>query len=207
MTDGIPQVALGIDDANHSVVIVEGATEVGSLAALVAAAPGLLHPDAAATMARAVAHFAAGTDYRVIEDPAAYQAAYRAQVGREDPDAPWRAGVYRLRDHGVPDFTDILAPAYQGTRLVFFAESALIPLPYRVEVDVGDAGGALSPDIFRAVSLVPFPPAAKAPAPDPLFVGEVGLPVNPTDEERDARVAPPPLVIEGLGADDEPDQR
>jgi hypothetical protein len=206
MTDGIPQVVLGIDAGNHSVVIVEGATEVGSLAALVAAAPGLLHPDAAAVMARAVAHFAAGTDYRVIEDPAAYEAAYRAQVADEDPDAPWRAGVYRLRDHGMPDFAGITAPAYQGTRLVFFAQSALIPLPYRVEADVGDAGVTLGPDIFRAVSLVPFPPSAKAPAANPQFVGATGVPVNPTDAERAARKAPPPLVVEDVGDDDAPEE-
>lgn len=206
MTDGIPQVALGIDDASHSVVIVEGTTEVGTLAALVAAAPGLLHPDAAATMARAVAHFAAGTDYRVIEDPAIYEAAYRAQVAGEVPDAPWQAGVYRLRDHGMPDFAGIAVPAYQGTRLVFFAQSALIPLPYRVEVDVGDAGVTLSPDIFRAVSLTPFPPASEAPKPNPQFVGATGVPVNPTDAERAARVEKPPLVVEDVGDDDATDE-
>ena len=206
MADGIPQVVLGIDDASHSVVIVEGTTEVGTLAALVAAAPGLLHPDAATMMARAVAHFAAGTDYRVIEDPALYEGTYRAQVATEDPDAPWRAGVYRLRDHGMPDFAGIAAPAYHGTRLVFFAQSALIPLPYRVEVDVGDSGVALGPDIFRAVSLTPFPPAPKAAAPNPQFVGATGVPVNPTDSERAARVAKPPLSVEDVGDDDAPEE-
>ena len=206
MTDGIPQVVLGIDDASHSVVIIEGTTEVGTLAALVAAAPGLLHPDAAATMALAVAHFAAGTDYRVIEDPAVYEAAYRAQVAGEDPEAPWRAGVYRLRDHGMPDFAGITAPSYQGTRLLFFAQSALIPLPYRVEVDVGDAAITLSPDIFRAVSLTPFPPASEAPKPNPQFVGATGVPVNPTDAERAARVEKPPLVVEDVGDDDAPEE-
>ena len=107
MTDGIPQVVLGIDEGSHSVVIVGGETEVGSLAALVAAAPGLLHPDAAGAMAgamaRAVAHFAAGSDYRVIEDPAGYEAAYRVQVAGEDPNAPWTDGVLRLRDHVSPN--------------------------------------------------------------------------------------------------------
>jgi len=206
MTDGIPQVVLGIDDASQSVVIVEGTTEVGSLAALVAAAPGLLHPDAAATMARVVAHFAAGTDYRVIEDPLGYAASYRAQVAGEDPGAPWRAGVYRLRDHGTPDFAAITAPAYQGTRLVFFAYSAPIPLPYRVEVDVGDAGVTLKPDIFRAMSLTPFPPSGETPAPNPQFVGAVGVPVNPTEAERAARKAKPPLVVDDVGDDDAPEE-
>jgi hypothetical protein len=206
MTDGIPQVVLGIDDASQSVVIVEGETEVGTLAALVAAAPGLLHRDAAATMARAVAHLAAGTDYRVIEDTAAYEAAYRAQVAGEDPNAPWRAGVYRLRDHGMPDFAGITAPAYQGTRLVFFAASAPIPLPYRVEIDVGDPGAAVGPDIFRAVSLTPFPPAPTEPPANPAFVGATGVPVNPSDAERDERVEAAPLVVEDVGDDDAPEE-
>jgi hypothetical protein len=206
MTDGIPQVVLGIDEGNQSVVIVEGATEVGSLAALVVAVPGLLHPDAAPVMARAVAHFAAGTDYRVIEDPAAYAAAYRARVAGEDPEAPWRAGVLRLRDHGQPDFAAITAPAYHGTRLVFFAESAALPLPYRVEVEVGDAAVTLSPDIFRAVSLAPFPPATRAPAKNPLFVGAQGTLVNPSAEERAARIEKPPLVVQDVGDDDAPEE-
>ncbi|MGQ0566404.1 MAG: hypothetical protein ACT4OK_15225 [Gemmobacter sp.] len=206
MTDGIPQVALGIDDAAQSVVIVEGETEVGTLAALAAAAPGLRHPDAAATMARAVAHLAAGADYRVIEDPAAYEAAYRAQVAGEDPNAPWTDGVLRLRDHGMPDFTGIAAPAYHGTRLVFFAQNALIALPYRVEVDVGDAGATLSPDLFRAVSLVPFPPAGTTPAANPLFVGAQGSPDN-TPDDPDANLASAPLVVEDVGDDDAPEEQ
>ena len=201
MTDGIPQVVLGIDAASHSVVIIGGETEVGTLAALVAAAPGLLHPDAATAMARAVAHFAAGSDYRVIDDPAAYEATYRAQVAREDPNAPWREGVYRLRDHGIPDFTDITVPAYQGTKLVFYAWAAPLPLPYRVEIDVGDAATPVGPDMFRAVSLIPFPPANDVPAANPLFVGEVGVPVNPVEGEEDDRLEKPPLVINDLEDD------
>lgn len=204
MTDGTPQVVLGLDAQNHSVVIVEGATEVSSVAGLVAAAPGLLHPDAAAVMARAVAHLAAGTDFRVIEDPAAYEAAYRAQVETEDPDAPWRAGVLRLRDHGMPDFKAITAPAYRGTTLVFFAAADALPLPYRVEIDVGDGGAVIGPDLFRAVALVPFPPSARQPARNPAFVGATGAPVGVTDEERAARIAKPERVIEA-GDDDEPE--
>ena len=201
MTDSIPQVVLGIDDASHSVVIVGGETQVGSLAALVAAAPGLLHPDAAAAMARAVAHFAAGSDYRVILDPAAYEAAYRAQVDREDPGAPWREGVLRLRDHGMPDFAAITAPAYQGTTLVFHAYAAPLPLPYRVEIDVSDAGAAVNADLFRAVSLNPFPPTNDVPATNPLFVGEIGVPINPIEGEDDDGLEKPPLVINDLDDD------
>lgn len=204
MTDGIPQVVLGIDEGSHAVVIVEGETEVGSLAALVAAAPGLLHPDAATAMARAVAHFAAGSDYRVIEDPAGYAAAYRAQVAGEDPDAPWTEGVLRLRDHGLPDFAGIAAPAYHGTTLVFHAAATPLALPYWVEIDVSDAAAAVGPDLFRAVALTPFPPATGAPPANPLFVGEVGIPDNTM--ETDDRLATPPLVITDVGDDDAPEE-
>ena len=204
MTDGIPQVVLGIDEGSHSVVIVGGETEVGSLAALVAAAPGLLHPDAAGAMARAVAHFAAGSDYRVIEDPAGYEAAFRVQVAGEDPNAPWTDGVLRLRDHGQPDFTGITAPAYHGTTLVFFASAMPLALPYRVEIDLSDPAAAVGPDLFRAVSLVPFPPGTDAPAANPLVQDDGGVPDNTMGS--DDALETPPLVVNDVGDDDAPEE-
>jgi hypothetical protein len=73
-------------------------------------------------------------------------------------------------------------------------------------VDVGDAAVSLSPGIFAAVSLVPFPPARKAPAKNPQFVGAQSTLVNPSAEERAARIAQPPLVVQDLGDDDAPDE-
>ena len=192
MADGIPQVALGINDAAQSVVIVEGATQVSDLEQLLAAAPGLLHPDAAAVMARAVAHFASGSTYRVIEDPRQFEAAYRARVATEDPDAPWREGVYRLRDHGMPDFAGIAPPAYTGTDLVFFAQSGFLGLPYRVEIDVADPG-KVDGGIFHALSLTPFPPSTASQQVDPEFVGALGVPDNSlSDPDSIVDTAPAP---------------
>ena len=204
MTDSIPQVEPGINDAAQSVVIVEGAAQVSDLAELISAAPGLLHPAGALTLARAANHFAQGTDYSVVEDPAAFEAAYRAKVDSEDPNAAWREGVLRLRDHGMPDFSQIQPPALHGTILTYFATDSTFGLPYRVVLDLTNPNGKLP---YSAVALIPFPPAAApaAPASNPLFVGS-NEPLNPLGDDGGLELAGPPLVIEDLGADDEPDE-
>ncbi len=184
MTDAIPQVALGIDEGAKSVVIIEGATQVSSLGALLTEAPGLLHPDGALTLARVINHLAVRNDWHVIEDPAAYEAGYRAQLGREDPDAPWQEGVLRLRDHGVPDFKGIAAPKMTGTRLTFFAADAAVGLPYRIEVDLSDPARAVDPALYRAVSLIPLPPSTARPPKNPMFVGATGTPKPLRTESR-----------------------
>lgn len=183
MTDAIPQVALGIDEAAKSVVIIEGAKQVSSLEALLAEAPGLLHPEGALTMARVVNHLATGNDWRVITDPAAYEAAYRARLDTEDPNAPWQQGVLRLRDHGVPDFAAITAPRMAGTRLIFFAADSALGLPYRIEADMADPAHAADRGLYRAVSLTPLPPSTAAPPANPLFVGATGTPVMPAEDD------------------------
>jgi hypothetical protein len=204
VTDSIPQVDLGINDAAQSVVIVEGAAQVSDLAELISAAPGLLHPAAALTLARAANHFAQGSDYRVVEDPAAFEAAYRAKVDSEDPNAAWQEGVLRLRDHGMPDFSQIQPPVLQGTILTYFATDSSLGLPYRVVLDLANPNGKFP---YSAVALIPFPPAAApaAPASNPLFVGS-NEPLNPLGDDGGLELAEPPLVIEDLGADDEPDE-
>jgi hypothetical protein len=203
VTDSIPQVDLGINDAAQSVVIVEGAAQVSDLAELISAAPGLLHPAAALTLARAANHFAQGTDYRVVEDPAVFESDYRAKVDSEDPNAAWQEGVLRLRDHGMPDFTQITPPLLEGTILTYFATDSYLGLPYRVVLDLANPNGKV---VYSAVALIPFPPAAPAaPAPNPLFVGSVA-PLNPLGDDGGLELAEPPLVIEDLGADDEPDE-
>lgn len=202
MTD-IPQVDLGINEAARSVVIVEGASQVSDLAELISAAPGLMHPEAAGTLARAANHFAQGTDYQVITDPAAFEVAYRARVESEDPNAPWREGVLRLRDHGMPDFNEIMAPSLSGQKLVYFAKDSYVGLPYRVSVDLSNANASAA---YTALALKPLPPPRPAvPTPNPLFVGS-NAPLSPVTGDEGLELAEPPLVIDDFGADDEPDE-
>jgi hypothetical protein len=179
MSDTNPSLTLGLGDGGRGVVILDGATSHADLAGLLAAAPGLA-TDAAA-LARAANHFATAMDFAVIEDPAAFAAAYRARLAAEDPDAPWTEGVLRLRDHGVPDFAAILAPRLAGGRLTFFATDRFLGVPYRVEADVA-ALATLSEADYRALPLTPLPHTGARPAPTPGYEGP----------DSDPPIAPPP---------------
>ncbi len=157
MTDTIPQIVAGIGDDGRPVVLVgETGEEAADLAALRAAAPGLVQPAGAAALAVAVNHLAQGRDFRVIEDPAAFEAAYRARLAQEDPAQPWRQGVFRLSDYGIPDFAAIAAPALHGQVLVFFAEDARLGVPYRIEVDFAQAAPVVDDDSYRPLPLEPL---------------------------------------------------
>ena len=105
-----------------------------SIEDLVAAHPGLAAEGEgnAAGLAIAYNHLARGDAYEVIEDPAAFEAAYRAAYAAEDPGAAWSQDRARLSDFGIPDFERIHAPVLAGEVLTFFARDALTGLAYRV---------------------------------------------------------------------------
>ncbi|NEK25043.1 hypothetical protein GV827_22000 [Sulfitobacter sp. JBTF-M27] len=204
MADDIPDLVLGISEATESVVFVEGSEQINSLRQLISIAPGLLHPEAAITLAQAVNHIEHGTDYRVIDDTASYEARYRAKLEKEDPNAAWQEGVLRLRDHGIPDFDDIKAPALSGGVLTYFAEDNYLGLPYRIEFDTANPGGDV---IYSAVPVTPLPAAEPAPlAPNPLFVGS-NEPLVPSDDYGGLELAEEPLEIDDVGEDDEPESQ
>jgi len=183
MSDTPVNLILGLEDQNR-VVIVEDVGRASDVSALMALAPDLASPDAALELARAVNHFAQGSGFSVIEDPAAYKAWYEAKLAEEDPSAPWNDAVIRLRDHGVPDFNTISAPEIAGGNLVFFAQDDLIGLPYKVQLPLGRAAEAQD---YEALTLTPLPSA-------------------PTAEiERDQAIAPPSGDASFSNADDEDD--
>jgi hypothetical protein len=159
MTDSVPQVVTGAGDDGRPVVLVETGGEIADLAGLIAVA-GLMQADAAEPLAIAVNHLAQGSDFRVIADPAAYEAAYRARLAQEDPAQPWRQGVFRLVDYGVPDFGTIEPPALKAQVLTFFAEHASLGIPYRVEADLGAAAPVVNDDSYRPLPLAPVAGAA-----------------------------------------------
>jgi hypothetical protein len=161
------QVDLGIAADGRNVLIVDGA-QIDNLPGLRAAAPDLTP----AALARAVNHLAVGHGFSVIDDLVAYAQQVRARIEGEAADAAWQEGVFRLRDHGVPDVKALAVPAVSDGRLVYFAADSLIGAPYRVEVDLG--GAAPTEDAYAAEPLRPLPPTAATPAADPLFVGATG---------------------------------
>lgn len=149
MTETVPEILEGLGNDGRPVVMVGADAVVATdVAGLLAAGPGLLDPSAAGRLAVAVNHLAQGRDFRVILDPAAFENAYRARLASEDRAAPWRQGVQRLSDFGVPDFAAIAAPVLVGRTLVFHAEDTLLGVPYRVEADLAagtPADGAYVP--------------------------------------------------------------
>jgi hypothetical protein len=156
MTESIPQIVAGIGDDGRPVVLVgETGQEAADIPSLRAVAPGLMQPAAALVLAEAVNHLAQGRAFKVIDDPAIFEANYRARLANEDPSQPWRQGVFRLIDYGMPDFSDIAAPKFNGQVLVYFAEDAQIGVPYRIELDVSTTP-AVEDDSYRAMPLVPL---------------------------------------------------
>lgn len=105
-----------------------------SIEDLVAANPGLAGEGegGAAALAAAYNHLARRDAYEVIEDPAAFEAAYRAAHAAEDAGAAWSQDRPRLSDFGMPDFERLHAPVLAGGTLTFFARDALTGLAYRV---------------------------------------------------------------------------
>jgi hypothetical protein len=151
MADTLPELTLGLDDGNKPIVLVGDDEEAASLAALLARVPALAGN--ALELARVVNHFAHGVEYDVIEDPAAFAAAYRARLAAEDPAAEWRENVRRLSDFGMPDFTAIRAPRIEGGRLLFHAVDGFLGVPYEVTASVG--AGKVGEAAYEPVDLTP----------------------------------------------------
>jgi len=189
MADDVPSVDLGLTADATPVILLGNQDETASdMATLLRLAPGLAAPAHATDLARAANHLAHGGDYRVITDPHAYEEAYRHRLAEEDPNAPFREGVVRLRDFGVPDFAAITAPRYEDGKLTFFAADMFLGVPYKVEL----ASLTAAPH-YEPMPLTPFPAAARA-APETPGVAQPQQPLEPpepikplTPEEQAAR--------------------
>ena len=171
MPDELPPLSLGLGDNNENLVVLETTDEhapntAADMAELLRILPALATEAHAVDLARAVNHFKRGTDYRVIENPAEFAADYRARIEREDPAAPWQENVVRLRDYGVPDFSQIQPPKFAGGKLTFHAVDTFLGVPYQVEA----ANLEAAPE-YHAMPLTPLPrppaPASASAAEEP----------------------------------------
>lgn len=152
MTEPLPEIILGVSPDNDDGIAVVGNEAFVDIASLLARLPSLREPGNTVLLAQAVNNFARTRDYTVIEDPAAFQAAYQAKMATEDPNAPWREGIYNLRDYGAPDFATLHPPSVSGDEIIFFAQNALIGLPYRVTATLGGAGAG---PVYTPLPLTP----------------------------------------------------
>lgn len=155
MPDEIPPLSLGLGDNDEPLVFLGPGKQAADMATLLRLAPGLASDARALDLAQAANYFAHGDDYRVIENPADFANAYRAQIDREDPAAEWQEGVVRLRDYGVPDFNQIEPPKFAGGRLTFYAVDAFLGVPYKVEADKLEAAPNYTP---MPLTPLPSPP-------------------------------------------------
>lgn len=129
MTD-IPEISTFVHIEDGTSFATCGEARFTSMTELLDAYPALTDPGNEAALARLVIHFAKGRAFRVVSEPEAFEAAYRAVLAEEDPTKPWRQDHPRRVDFGVPDFTSIAAPSRQGDRLVFTLEDSFTGLPY-----------------------------------------------------------------------------
>ena len=162
MIDQPPAIVLGIDDSGGKLVLPGDLGQAHNMAELLQMAPHLTeHP---LPLAQAVNHFAQGGDFQVIADPNAFAEDYKAELAKEDPAAPWREGVIRLRDHGVPDFSQIHPPRLKGGQLEFYAVDTFLGVPYKVEC----ASLTATPD-YHAMPLTALPRPPAPPHPDDVI--------------------------------------
>lgn len=128
-------------------------TAYDSIDAVVAAFPALTSAEGALHLAKLVSHFARGDLFAVIDDPAAFEAGYKARLASEDPTPqPYEQNVIRLSDFGEPDYGALTPPKIEAGALVFFARDAATGLPYQVRA----ALAALGAPAFNPVPLTPL---------------------------------------------------
>lgn len=160
MTSKLPDIIHGFNETGSAGVVVVNGVVHESIAGLVTAYPVLSEPANVRVLAAAANHIARNQGYEIIQDPPAFEAAYRAQIATEDPTAPWIQGAYKLCDYGMPDFSLVAPPRISDATLVFYAVDAVVGLPYRAEI-------GLEPDAaeptYLPMSLTPLPPVPALP--------------------------------------------
>jgi hypothetical protein len=135
MTDAAPEILYSVNRSGDPIAIIERKIEGGQQEVL-DRYPGMITGELTTELAKMVNHFAREFQYEVIEDPEAFAAAYRTQIAAEDPEATWQQSNPRLRDFGMPDLDAITQPVLNGNKLVYFARSVRLGVPYRAEVEI-----------------------------------------------------------------------
>ncbi len=133
MTAVLPPITFVLTKQGSPALMVAEA-EAATLAEVLQRAPGITDPHWTRLYARVVNHLAYGYDYEMIMDPAAFEAEFRAAWEAEPETVADDAPVTppRLRDLGMPEFSQIQPPAVVDGELVFYVRSNHYGIPYRV---------------------------------------------------------------------------
>ena len=150
MSDPLPEMFY-VRSREAGQIVGVGETLCTDMGQVLAAVPQLTEEENLPHFARAVSHFAQGKSFELIEDPAAFETAYNEKLASEDDGVGWTQGVHRLRDFGVPDFSEITAPKADGDALTFFMRDTLTGLPYRVSATLD--GAPLDDDSYQPLTL------------------------------------------------------
>lgn len=154
MTDQAPDIIYSLDATGKPVALIERKVEMGEQAAILDRYPMLLDEAHRLELARLVNHFARGFKYEVIGDPEAFKSAYQAKLQAENKDELWKQGAPKLSDFGQPEFARIQVPAFGNGKLIFFARSVQLGVPYRVEVPI--TGYAVGVPSYEPVPMGPI---------------------------------------------------
>ncbi|MBI1173278.1 hypothetical protein GC209_17965 [bacterium] len=160
-----------------------------SLAALLARHPEFGAEASAADLAIAANHLLRGSDYEVILDPAAFEAAYRARIAGEDLSQGYADGDARLSDFGLPDFAQIAVPRIAGDQIAYFARDALTGLPYRATASLTSDAAEYLPLALTAIARPG--PTRQVPPPD------AAMPDIDEDADPEGVEAPEPDTSDG----------
>lgn len=164
MSDYVDVMEFGLKPTGEIVVMIGEKGEASSLQDLLA-----LAPDASPlNWAKVLNELEYSGAFTVIADPEGYQRDYIGQIEAEDPGQPWQEGVIRLRDFGMPDFSQISTPSISGGHLVYFVSDDTTGLPYRAEADLapGSAAPVYAPLDLSPMQDPPAPVTAKPANPD-----------------------------------------
>jgi len=152
MSDGLPPISMVLSDQGAPVVII-GESQVSNAKDLLAAAPALQEPEWIRVYANVLNHMAHGYKYELIIDPDEFEAQYMKEYEAEDPDEPPVPGLIRLHNYGIPEFSEIAPPFYEGDTLTFYVRENFLGIPYKatlgsfflpdyepVTLNIGDEG-------------------------------------------------------------------
>ncbi len=127
-----PSVLLNYTDDNQPTVVIDNNT-FSSWGDVVTKVGNVAEAENALIVARMLTHFSYRSRYKVIGDPAVYEAALLKRISTEPVVEPVKGKVTRSQSFGIPDFSTIFAPQITNDQLVFFVYDAALYVPYKVE--------------------------------------------------------------------------
>ena len=127
------------DEGDGTPIIVINGETVKDIHRIIEIEPRYGNPQWVSGYSQLVNHLSEGYDHELILDAQEFKKKYMEKYNSEDPNEEVGPGVIRLRNFGIPDFSLIAPPEYQGDTLVFFTENVFMGIPYKVTMKKAEA--------------------------------------------------------------------